>query len=365
LETPTTSESDAGFTVLRTRVMPNLEPELPGHDRGIAIWLWCLFAALFVMVMIGGITRLTGSGLSMVDWRPLMGSLPPVGEAQWNEVFEAYKASPQYREVNQWMGLEDFKPIFFWEYLHRLMGRMIGLIAFVPWLFFARRKRLERWLSIRVWVAIALGGAQGLLGWYMVRSGLVDRPEVSHLRLAAHLMLAFFIAQWVLWTLLDLHWGRARLVLPGVGKWIYGLLLIVALQVLYGAFMAGTRAGLLFPTFPDMNGGYAPGAFFPRTSLFENLFHSPIAIHYVHRMLGFLLIFYSAAVLTALYRKHLAPNWATCQLALVLIAQFALGALTALLQAPLALAIAHQAGAFVLACSVTLLAHRTSLPRSA
>jgi len=351
--------------VLRTEVMQNPDPALASHDRAIAAWLWCLFAALLVMVLIGGITRLTGSGLSMVDWRPLMGALPPLGEAEWNKVFEAYKASPQYLEVNQWMGIEDFKRIFFWEYLHRVMGRLIGLIALVPWIFFRLRKRLERWLSLRVLVAIALGGVQGLLGWYMVRSGLVDRPEVSHLRLAAHLMLAFFIAQWVLWTLFDLRWGRTRFAFAGWGRLNFGLLAIIALPIPPGAFMAGTRAGILFPSFPDMNGGYAPGAFFPRASLFENFFYSPIAIHYIHRLLGFLLVFYAGGVVIALYRKRLAPAWATGQLALVLLAQFALGALTALYQAPLPLAIAHQAGAFELACSATLLAHRTGLPHAA
>jgi cytochrome c oxidase assembly protein subunit 15 len=195
----------------------------------------------------------------------------------------------------------------------------------------------------------------------MVRSGLVDRPEVSHLRLAAHLMLAFFIAQWVLWTLFDLHWGRTRFG-GGTNKLIAGLMALIAVQILYGALMAGTRAGILFPTFPDMNGGYAPGPFFPRASLVENLFYSPIAIHYVHRLLGFLLLGYAAGVVIALYRRRLAPNWATGQLAGVLLAQFILGALTALYQAPLFLAIAHQAGAFALACSATLLAHRTRLP---
>jgi len=350
--------------VLRTGVMQNPGPALASHDRAIVVWLWCLFAALFTMVLIGGITRLTESGLSMVDWRPLMGALPPRGAAQWNEAFEAYRASPQYLEVNQWMGLEDFKRIFFWEYLHRLMGRSTGLIAFVPWLFFSLRKRLEGWLSFRVLVAITLGGAQALLGWYMVRSGLVDRPEVSHLRLAAHLLLAFFIAQWVLWTLLDLHWGRTRLAKTTANKMILGLLALVVLQILYGAFMAGTRAGILFPSFPDMNGGYAPGPFFPLASLFENLLYSPIAIHYVHRLLGFLLIFYAAGVVIALYRMRLAPNWATGQLSLIVLAQFVLGALTALYQAPLTLAVAHQAGAFVLACSVTLLAHRSTVPHT-
>jgi cytochrome c oxidase assembly protein subunit 15 len=335
-----------------------------GHDRAISLWLWALFATLFVLVLIGGITRLTDSGLSMVDWRPLMGALPPLGEAQWQEVFRAYQASPQFAQVNPWMELDDFKRIFFWEYVHRLMGRLIGLVAFVPWLYFSLRKRLEAWLSLRVVMAIVLGGAQGLLGWYMVRSGLVDRPEVSHLRLAAHLLLAFFIAQWILFALLDLRFGRVRLSVTRANLPVLGLWSLVAVQILYGAFMAGTGAGVLFPSFPDMNGLYAPGPFFPHASLTQNLLYSPVAIHYTHRALGFALLAFAAWVLLVQRRSQLSPDWAQYQFALVLLLQFALGAATALYRAPLPLAIAHQAGAFALACSATLLAHRTIATRS-
>lgn len=289
-----------------------------------------------------------------------MGVLPPIGDEQWNAVFAAYKKSPQYLEVNAWMGIEDFKQIFFWEYTHRLMGRVISLVAFVPWAYFALRGRVARWLSIRVIVAIMLGGAQGLLGWFMVRSGLVDRPEVSHLRLAAHLLLAFFIAQWVFLTLLDLHWGRVGLARSRESRLMLGILAVLAVQILYGAFMAGTHAGLLFPTFPDMNGGYAPGQFFPLASVTQNLLYSPIAIHYTHRALGVALLGLSAAALLAVRRTAVTPGWSKSQFAGVMLLQFALGALTALYQVPIALAVAHQIGAFVLGCSVTLLAHRTA-----
>jgi cytochrome c oxidase assembly protein subunit 15 len=335
-----------------------------GHGPAISIWLWCLFATLFALVLIGGITRLTGSGLSMVDWRPLMGVLPPIGEAQWREVFDAYKTSPQYREVNQWMELADFKRIFFWEYFHRMMGRAIGLVAFLPWVYFSLRGRLQGWLSFRVIVAILLGGAQGLLGWYMVQSGLVDRPEVSHLRLAAHLLLAFFIAQWVLFTLLDLRWGRAGTLFNQQTLPVIGLVGLIAVQILYGAFMAGTNAGVLFPTFPDMNGHYAPGPFFPHASLAQNLLYSPVAIHYTHRVLGFALVAYAAGLLFVQRRSQLSPNWAQYQFGMVLLLQFVLGAATALYRAPLPFAIAHQAVAFALVCSATLLAHRTIATRT-
>jgi cytochrome c oxidase assembly protein subunit 15 len=330
------------------------------HDSPVIAWLWVLFFTLFVMVMLGGITRLTGSGLSMVDWRPLMGILPPMNDEEWNAVFAAYKASPQFALVNTWMEFGDFKKIFFWEYAHRLMGRLIGVVAFVPWVYFVLRGKIASWLSVRVVVAIVLGGAQGLLGWFMVQSGLVDRPEVSHFRLAAHLLLAFFIAQWVLLTLFDLHWGRVRLTHNRESRWMLGIMATLAVQILYGAFMAGTHAGLLFPTFPDMNGGYAPSQFFPLATVTENLLYSPIAIHYTHRFLGFALVGLAAGVLFAMRNTRLTPEWSKAQFAAVMLFQFVLGAFTALYQATLSLAILHQAGALLLACSVTLLAHRSA-----
>ncbi|MEE3332064.1 MAG: COX15/CtaA family protein [Myxococcota bacterium] len=340
--------------------MQNATGTIAQRDRTITLWLWILFGSVFAMVLVGGITRLTGSGLSMVDWRPVMGVLPPIGEAAWIETFDAYSTSPEYREINSWMDLDDFKRIFFWEYLHRLLGRLIALIAFVPWLVLTLQKKIEGWLSWRVIVSILLGGAQGLLGWYMVKSGLVDVPQVSHLRLAAHSGLAFLISQWILWMLLDLHFGRARPSFAGAQKWTSSVLALLAVQILYGALMAGTHAGLLFPTFPDMNGRYLPGPFFPLDSLASNLFYSPLAIHWIHRVVGFALLCLAAGTLFALRRIPLVPAWARGQLVAVLVVQFALGAFTAVYQTPLWLAITHQAGAFLAACSASLLAHRTA-----
>ncbi|MDP6979897.1 MAG: COX15/CtaA family protein [Myxococcota bacterium] len=337
---------------------------MPAHrsvDPSIVRWLWLLFATVFSMVLVGGITRLTESGLSMVDWRPVMGVLPPIGEAAWNEAFDAYKTSPQYREVNAWMEVADFKRIFFWEYTHRVLGRTIALIAFIPWLYFQLRGRLEGWLSFRILVAIALGGGQGLLGWYMVQSGLIDRPEVSHFRLASHLSLAFVIAGWNLWMLMDLRFGR---VLPGVrGLQFYPalLMLMLAVQILYGAFMAGTHAGILFPSFPDMNGHYLPGGLIPEGPLLHTLINDPVAIHYIHRALGFALMAWGGVAWWKLRAASRGASTLVCdQLLAVLSIQFVLGALTALWQTPLTLAVIHQGGAFVTACSTLLLAHHAA-----
>jgi cytochrome c oxidase assembly protein subunit 15 len=354
-------QSELGRHPIRT-------PRHPVHaDRFVYAWLWTLFGMIFVMLVVGGITRLTGSGLSMVEWRPLIGALPPGSEQEWLAVFDRYKASPQYLEVNSWMQLADFKRIFFWEYIHRLYGRLIGVVAFVPWLYFTFTRRMPPAMVGRTLAAVALGGLQGLLGWYMVKSGLVDRPEVSHLRLAAHLLLAIIVAQWVFWILLDLYFPtsprpreRSRRRAAGIVTGLaLGLLGVVALQIVYGAFMAGTHAGLLFASFPDMNGAYSPHHFFPLDSLAQNLFYSPLAIHWVHRLLGWLLLFFAGGLWYGIYRARIeiVPAWAPLLLFAVISVQFVLGALTALYQVPVTLAVCHQAGGFILMSSATLLAH--------
>ena len=185
-----------------------------GGRRAVATWLAVSAAMVAAMVVLGGATRLTESGLSMVSWRPLTGALPPIGEAEWQAVFQQYKASPQFRDVNFWMNVDDFRTIFWLEYLHRLWGRLIGAVFLLPFLWFAARRQLSRALLQRSAVVFALGAAQGLLGWYMVKSGLVDRPEVSQYRLAAHLMLAFAIYGALLWLVLGLALGQVRRARP-------------------------------------------------------------------------------------------------------------------------------------------------------
>ncbi|MBW2223699.1 MAG: COX15/CtaA family protein [Deltaproteobacteria bacterium] len=179
-------------------------------SRLVATWLLFLYLMVFAMVIVGGATRLTGSGLSMVQWHPFMGALPPLSESDWTETFQKYQASPQYKLVNHWMLLSDFKRIFLWEYAHRLLGRLIGVFFIVPWLLFLVQRRLDRPLAWKTFVAFLLGGAQGLLGWFMVKSGLVDNPEVSHYRLAAHLGLALLVGQYLLWLFLDLRAPPAK-----------------------------------------------------------------------------------------------------------------------------------------------------------
>ncbi len=331
--------------------------------RPVLIWLAVLLAMVAAMVMLGGVTRLTGSGLSMVEWRPLMGALPPMGDAEWQAVFEKYQRFPQYQQVNQWMALEDFKRIFFWEYLHRLVGRLVGVVFFLPWIFFVVRGRLRgRWMW-RTLVAGVLGGLQGLLGWFMVRSGLVDLPAVSHLRLAAHLSLAFVVACWIAWLLYEALPADEAPPRPALARAAWALVAVVALQTVYGAFMAGTRAGFLFATFPDMHGEMVP--------TLGHLTNDPTTIHFIHRALGWVALLAGCAwwwrgraVATSIRQRR------AVHLVLVAVGfQFLLGVATVVMRVPTTIATAHQLGALLLICvllfAVFAFTSRASGPRVA
>jgi cytochrome c oxidase assembly protein subunit 15 len=320
-------------------------------SRAVSIWLLAIVAMIGGMVVLGGITRLTGSGLSMVEWHPLMGALPPLSEADWTEVFEQYQNSPQYQLVNDWMVLADFKQIFLWEYLHRLCGRLLGLVFFLPFLFFLKTKRLQGRLTRRVFVAFVLGGLQGILGWYMVKSGLSDRPSVSHFRLAAHLSLAFVTALYVFWIWLDL-----RIVFPEkrdskVLRALAGIGVLVGIQIVYGAFMAGLRAGLVFPGFPLIEGSLLPFSKLEGLSLAEAALWNPAGIHLIHRALGWLLLLAAPAV--ALWARSRATSplqkRLCTALGLAVLVQFTLGAFTILKLIAIPIAVAHQLGALALA----------------
>jgi cytochrome c oxidase assembly protein subunit 15 len=328
-----------------------------GHRalRGWLLWLW---AAVLVMVMIGGITRLTGSGLSIVEWRPVTGLVPPLSEAAWERAFDAYRSSPQFVHQNNWMLLADFKRIYFWEYVHRLWGRLLGFATIVPWLYFLWRRRMSREVALRTFSIVLLGGLQGAVGWLMVKSGLVDEPRVSHYRLAVHLLLGIGIGQWILWQALELHSPRQASSRPAAGLRAACLLVLplVALQVVYGAFMAGLHAGYVAATFPDMNGHYAPGAFFNGLSG-RDFLDNPLAIHWLHRALALALLLYTFALSLLLRRQPLEVRAGAYLLLAATFGQAALGALTVVLHVPVAVAVAHQAGAYVLCSAAVLLMH--------
>ena len=315
-------------------------------DRAVALWLYVCCAAIFAMVVLGGLTRLTGSGLSMVTWQPVTGWLPPLGAAEWEAVFALYRETPEFRRVNFWMTVDDFRSIFWLEYLHRLWGRLIGVVFAVPAVWFALRGRIGRRLGIALFVAFLLGAAQGALGWYMVQSGLVDRPEVSHYRLAAHLFLALAVYALLFWLALGLTQERGG---PGALGAHIGLVIAgIALTAIWGAFVAGLDAGHIHPTFPLMDGRLVPREAFSMAPWTADLTGNPVTVQLVHRWLAMLVV---AAILALWWRiRRLPPGerLAFDLLAVTGVLQAGLGVATLLLGVPLAAAALHQAGGVVL-----------------
>ena len=314
------------------------------RDGGTSIGVWLLVccAMVFIMVVIGGFTRLTESGLSMVDWRPIMGTLPPLSDAAWQEVFERYKASPEFRKVNFWMTLADFKGIFWFEYIHRVWGRAIGLVFVLPFAYFLIRRRIDRRLGVRLAIGLVLGALQGVLGWVMVRSGLVERPDVSQYRLAAHLGLAIVIYGYLLWIALELlvktrrDMGAARLRVHAgvVAAWTF-------VTAITGAFVAGLDAGRAYNTFPLMDGQIVPEAMFELDPWFINFFENAAAVQFTHRVVAILLVI----AILALWLR--APRRIGVWLAVAAVTQAGLGISTLLTGVELWLAATHQAGALV------------------
>jgi heme a synthase len=328
--------------------------------RQVAGWLFCLCGLLFCMIVIGGITRLTRSGLSIVEWQPIMGALPPLSEAEWISLFEKYKRTPEYRQVNFGMALTEFQRIFWWEYIHRLLGRLIGIGYLLPYLGFLLSRRLDRTSAVRLGFVFLLGAAQGVMGWYMVMSGLVDDPRVSHLRLTAHLGLAFAIFAAMFWIALDMLAPRASRVPAahgGLAPASLALVVLVFLMVLTGGLVAGIRAGYAYNTFPLMNGHWIPPEIFLIEPWHLNFFNNMATVQFDHRLIAWILMFTVPAVWIATWRKS--PSGASrlaahCLLA-ALALQVALGIATLLLRVPVVLGVAHQGGAvLVFACALWL-----------
>lgn len=333
-------------------------------DRAVAAWLVVCCALVFAMVVVGGLTRLTESGLSIVEWQPISGVLPPLDEAHWRELFEKYQRTPQYQQVNRGMSLEEFKGIFWLEYFHRLLGRLVGLAFLLPYLYFLARRRLERGLAWKLAGVFALGAAQGVLGWLMVASGLVSEPRVSHFRLTAHLALAFAIYAAMLWIALDLALGRgapeaqpvrARLAAPA---WtVVGL---TAFMVLTGGLVAGLRAGRAYNTFPLMDGHFVPPEVFLLEPWWKNFFFNMATVQLDHRLGAYALLAAAAWLWVRALRSDAPHGVRTLvhALAAAVLAQGALGVATLLGGVPIALATLHQAGALVVLTVALALAHR-------
>jgi len=328
----------------------------------VAAWLLACCALVFAMVVVGGVTRLTHSGLSIVEWQPILGTLPPINEAQWLETFGKYQLTPEYRKVNQGMSLDAFKSIFWWEYFHRLLGRMIGVVFLLPLLWFWWLRQIDRPLALKLGGIFVLGALQGAMGWYMVKSGLVDDPRVSQYRLTAHLSFALAIYAAMLWTALGLLYPVARgAVAPPAPlrrvSWI--VTAVVAYTVVTGGFVAGIRAGFAYNTFPLMNGHLLPPEIFMLDPWQLNFFNNMATVQFDHRLGAWLLALLVPWFWLKARRAALAPRARlTGHLLLGMLAlQVALGIATLLLLVPIPLAAAHQGGAVLLVTAALLANH--------
>jgi cytochrome c oxidase assembly protein subunit 15 len=326
-------------------------------NRAVAIWLWAVAALVIAMVVVGGATRLTESGLSITEWQPLLGAIPPLSHADWLAAFEKYKQIPQYHIMNHGMSLAEFQSIYWWEWSHRFLGRIIGVAFAVPLIFFWLTGRLKRGSGAKFLGVLALGGVQGVIGWYMVKSGLVERVDVSQYRLALHLTTAFAILGLLVWLALEEWPDAARRAVGSVTPLIrrMGAIIVAAviLQVVLGAFVAGLKAGFIYNTWPTMNGQWFPSDYWT-TPAYLTFFESHAASQFNHRIMAYIVVLIVLTELWLVMRSPVDSRTRTTAVLLVLavFAQVALGIMTLLAHVPLELGVVHQFGGaivFVLA----------------
>lgn len=334
------------------------------QDKAISHWLLVCLFLIFAMVVLGGVTRLTDSGLSMVNWHPIHGTIPPLNAMEWEEEFSLYQQSPEFLKINHAMNVDEFKTIFWFEYSHRMLGRFIGLVFFVPFVFFWWQKKIKPGLTPKLLAMFVLGGVQGLLGWYMVKSGLVSNPHVSQYRLTAHLVSAILIFGFILWTWLDLRFPKSlqNSQDPQLNRWYklsFGLLALVLLTIVSGGFVAGLKAGHIFNTFPLMGGQWIPEGILALSPWYMNLFENLVTVQFNHRVLAV----GTALLLLAWYIKGRSRfdgqlltrsfKW----IGMMVIIQVSLGLSTLLFNVPVPIAAMHQAGGLLLFSAMLINVH--------
>lgn len=336
----------------------------PENSRRSIIRIWLLIVAALVVgtLIVGGATRLTESGLSIVEWKPVTGVLPPLTDTQWAAEFDKYKQIPQYREVNRGMSLSDFKTIFWWEWAHRLLGRTIGAVFLLPFLFFLWRGWVGPGLRGRLWLLFFLGGAQGAVGWWMVSSGLSDRVSVSQYRLAFHMTLACVIYAAIIWTIARLKPAKP-INAPSRLRTSAGVLVVMTLvQIYLGALVAGLDAGMTFNTWPQIDGALIPSAdrLWFETPLWRNLFENALTVQFNHRMMAYLLLIFGIwhAIDVTRGTMDRAAKGLAHAFAFLLVVQAGIGIMTLLLLVPMSLALLHQAMAIALLTIATVHASR-------
>jgi len=334
-----------------------------------AIVLWLLIGAFLVasMVILGGITRLTQSGLSMVEWKLIMGSVPPMNAVEWQTTFEKYKEFPEYKKLNIHYELGDFKSIFWWEYSHRLLGRIIGIVFLVPFLVFLIKKKLDRPLIQKLLFILFMGAFQGFLGWFMVKSGLVDNPHVSHYRLAAHLVLAFFLFAYIFHLALQIGWpSKTKIRVPYYKSFLNIILMLIIAQIIFGAFVAGLKAGFFYPTFPTMNGAWLPSVMGNdlNTKGWITLIDTVAGVQFVHRWLGTSLWFI-LVIIGIVFGSSLTENLKKGYSLLLgtITIQAVLGIFTLLYAVPVSLGVLHQFGALLSLMAWVYAVHTTRLAK--
>ncbi len=345
------------------KVPTNRQGFVAGHatsrSLAVAVWLWSIAALVFAMIVVGGATRLTDSGLSITEWKPLLGAIPPWSEADWLVAFDKYKQIPEYSLVNAGMSLDAFKVIYWWEWAHRFLGRVIGLAVALPMLGFWLAGQLRTGLTPKLIGLLALGGLQATFGWYMVSSGLAERVDVSQYRLALHLTTAFVIFGWVVWLARDesanFHHVTGEAASSAVQRSAAVVALLVLSQVVLGAFVAGLKAGLIYNTWPDMNGAFVPADYWSTTPAYLSFFESHAAVQFNHRMTAYLLGAVALVHVAVVIRRPLDQSIrlsAYAVLAAIAI-QMVIGIATLLAHVPISLGLLHQGGgALVLAVAI-------------
>jgi cytochrome c oxidase assembly protein subunit 15 len=333
-------------------------------NKKVIYWLLLGCILIFVMVVIGGITRLTHSGLSISNYKLISGSLPPMNEVAWQEAFDLYKQYPEYQKLNTHFTLTDFKDIYFWEWLHRFIGRIIGLVFFVPFVYFLITKQLTKPTIKKAIILLGLGAFQGFLGWYMVKSGLVDRPDVSHYRLAAHLTTAFITFAYTFWVALDLIFPTKKEIDKRFRNLIRIGVSLLLLQIIYGAFVAGLDAGFIHNHWPMMSDGkfMHETVYIEQSPLYKNFIEGKSGVQFVHRILAYFVVISIVIIWVQAKKRRLTQMQSKSVNALLYLVglQFLLGVLTILLQVPVWLGVAHQVGAFLLLTAMTFTLHRFS-----
>lgn len=335
-------------------------------NKPVIIWLLSGCLLLFIMVVVGGITRLTNSGLSMTDWHLVTDTFPPLSQEKWEQAFEEYKKFPEYQKINihNDFTLDDYQFIYFWEWFHRFIGRIIGLVFIVPFVYFLIKKRLSSETIRKCIVLLGMGGFQGFLGWFMVRSGLIDNPDVSHFRLSLHLTFAFITFAYTLWVALDIIYPNKLIAIVPLRKIARLAFVFLLIQIIYGGFVAGLNAGLIHNHWPLMSDGQFihDSVFIEQQTLFLNLIEGKSGVQFVHRTLAYVVV----GLILTLYFKSKKHALTSLQkngintLVLIVFVQFGLGVFTLLYQVPLWLGLAHQVTAFFLLTAMTFTLHRLS-----